>query len=36
MQDGEVKGFGLSGIANDRQGYGSVEENSIVWFTNRG
>jgi len=32
VEDGQVKGFGLSGIG-ERQGYGSVEENSDVWFT---
>jgi hypothetical protein len=35
VQDGQVKGFGLSGIGG-RQGYGSVEEDSDVWFTKCG
>ena len=35
VEDGQVKGFGLSGIG-ERQGYGSVEENSDVWFTKCG
>jgi hypothetical protein len=35
MEDGQVKGFGLSGIGG-RQGYGSVAENSDVWFTKCG
>jgi hypothetical protein len=32
VEDGQVKGFGLSGIG-ERQGYGSVEGDSDVWFT---
>jgi len=35
VEDEQVKGFGLSGIG-ERQGYGSVEENSDVWFTKSG
>jgi len=35
VEDGQVKGFGLSRIG-ERQGYGSVEENSDVWFTKCG
>ena len=35
VEDEQVEGFGLSGIG-ERQGYGSVEENSDVWFTKCG
>jgi hypothetical protein len=35
VEDGQVKGLGLSGIG-ERQGYGSVERNSDVWFTKCG
>ena len=35
VEDGQVKGFGLSGLG-ERQGYGSVEEKSDVWFTKCG
>ncbi|KAI9456694.1 beta-lactamase/transpeptidase-like protein [Lactarius psammicola] len=34
VEDGIVRGFGLSGIG-EREGYGSVEENSDVWFDKR-